>query len=253
MKKKKIVKTVPAILGTILLVDDDPILRSEFVEYFSEYKILEAASGEEALKWLSKANSIDLVILDYRMSGMTGLDVLKKIREKDKDIGVIIFTGYGSKEVVVDALRNQVNDFIEKPMDVEQVRKAIEKIMNKKLGCPEIGEADVKEKMEAVKQFVRRNVFKKVYLKDAADCVGLSPKYLSRVFEKKIGEGFNEYKCRVKIEKSKELLLTTGQTVAQVSYKIAYENTESFIRTFKKLVKMTPSEFRRKNREHGKK
>ena len=253
MKKKKPETDRSTSPGTILLVDDDAILRSEFVEYFSEYRIIEAASGEEALKAVSKAHSIDLVILDYRMPGLNGLEVLKKIREKDKDIGVIILTGYGSKEVVVEALRSRVNDFIEKPMNLDQTREAIEKVMNKKLGCPDITDTDIKGKIDAVKRFIDRNIYKKVSLKDAADSVGLSPKYLSRVFEEVTGEGFVTFKLRQKTGKAKELLAGTGQTVDQISYKMGYENTESFIRSFKKLIKKTPSEFRRKAKEHGKK
>jgi two-component system, response regulator YesN len=96
-----------------------------------------------------------------------------------------------------------------------------------------------------VKKFIERNCYKKTTLADAANAVFLSPKYLSRVFKECAGCGFTDYRLGIKINKAKELLRTGGYNVDQVSEKLGYENTESFIRQFKKICKKTPAEFRK--------
>ncbi|OGF48688.1 MAG: hypothetical protein A2231_00910 [Candidatus Firestonebacteria bacterium RIFOXYA2_FULL_40_8] len=232
--------------NTILLVDDDNILRSEFIDCFEEYNIIEAVNGESALSILKKPNQIDLVILDVRMPGRSGLEILKCIREMDKDVKIIIFTGYGSKDTVLSAFRDKADDFIEKPLDVDSTREVIEKVLSTKKGLPESDGMDLKDKMEKVKVFIERNYLKKVTLKDASNVVGLSPKYLSRMFREKINMGFNDYKLRLKINKSKEFLKKTGYNVDQIAYKLGYENSESFIRQFKKITGFTPTEYRKR-------
>jgi YesN/AraC family two-component response regulator len=81
-----------------------------------------------------------------------------------------------------------------------------------------------------------------------ANSVCLSPKYLSRFFKQETGENFNQYRLRVKVEKAKEFLKNTSNTIEQISDKMGYQNIESFIRVFKKFTNHTPTTYRRNNR-----
>ena len=230
----------------VLIVDDDSIFRSEFKDCFQEYGIAEASSGEEALKILKRPHEIDLVILDVRMSGMNGIEVLTKIRKLVPHIRIVMLTAYGSKDVAVEALRGQADDYIEKPLDIDSTRQVIEKFLGTKRGQPDSQDIDKQEKVERIKAFLQRNTLKKVTLKDAAEVVFWSPKYLSRIFRELTGEGFNEYKAKLKLEEAKNFLAKTGHTVGQISDKLGYQNPESFIRQFKKITKRTPTEYRLK-------
>jgi len=248
-QKKTLTGTVKAeypIPGRILLVDDHAAFRSEFRACFEEYQIIEACNGEEALEILQKPNRIDLVILDVNMPGINGIQVLEKIHKTTSDIGIIIQTGYGSKEVVLKALRGKANDYIEKPLNTDATRKAIEKILETRRGLPDIDICSRKDKIERVKRFVERNCFKKISLKDATGVVHISPKYLSRIFRQETGMAFHDYVLGLKMEKAKELLETTSLNVDQISYKLGYANSESFTRQFKKRTRFTPSGYRRK-------
>jgi len=117
--------------GRILLVDDHAAFRSEFMECFSEYDIIEACSGEESLEILKKPNKIDLIFLDVNMPGMNGIQVLEKIRSTNSDVGIIIQTGYGSKEVFLNTLREKVDDYIEKPINIKTTKEIIERILSR--------------------------------------------------------------------------------------------------------------------------
>jgi len=239
--------------NTILLVDDDKEFREEFRECFDNFNILEAEDGKTCLDIIRKPNEVDLVVLDVKMPGLNGIEVLKEIKSIDPGIGIIIMTGYGSKDVVVQALRNQSDDYMEKPMDIDGMRKMIEKVLDSKHaeGSPETG--SIKSKIEKVKRFVERNAGKKITLQDAAALIYTSPKYLSRVFKQHAGVEFKQFVLGLKIEKAKALLNKTDLSIGQISYKLGYQNTESFIRIFKSFTAKTPSEFRNKPKKGKKK
>lgn len=230
----------------ILLVDDDREFREEFRDYLEDYEVIEACNGEEALKLLKKPNVIDLVILDVMMPGLHGTEVLKEMRNIDPDLGIIILTGYSSEGVAIEALKGHADDYIQKPLDIDRAKEIIERLLETKKEEADIDITGIKGKIERVKRFAQRNYHKKVCLKDAAQAVYLSPKYLSRVFKQSTGKSFSEYKLKIKIEKAKELLGKTGYNVNQVAEKLGYKNVESFIRLFKKLAKYTPTEYRKK-------
>lgn len=247
MKKAETRKNPPR-QEKILLVDDDAVFREEFVDCFGGYGFIQAADGNEALQILKKPNEIDLVVMDVRMPGIDGLSLLEKINQIAPGVGTIIITGYSSKEVVLRALRGKADDFLEKPFDIEKARAVIEKVLNVKKDGYRSEAADVAGKMEHVKRFLVRNLSRKVSLKDAADVVFLSPKYLSRIFREHEGTGFNDYKLGLKMGEAKKLLTQTAYNVDQISDKLGYQNTESFIRQFKKMTGRTPSGYRKKTR-----
>ncbi len=108
---------------SILLVDDEqPILKSlgSYLEKNS-FHVQPASSGEAALAELHSATLFDLVITDLVMPGMSGLELLQKIRKSHYETGVFILTGHGNMDLVIDALHAGVDDFILKPCDVEQL------------------------------------------------------------------------------------------------------------------------------------
>lgn len=239
-------------LNNILLVDDDKDFREEFKDSFAEYNVIEASNGKEALKVLNKPNDIDLVILDVMLPDVSGTEILKKIKEMSLDINIIILTGYSSKDIAIESLRGHADEYIEKPFDIFKAKKIIAKLLYSKKEIEDQKAGDSEGKIERVKRFVERNSHKRICLKDVAQAVCLSPKYLSRVFKQIMGMGFTEYRLKVKINAAKDLLGKTGYNIDQVADKIGYQNTESFIRQFKKIIHCTPTEYRRKNRPKGK-
>jgi len=233
----------------ILLVDDDKEFREEFCDCMEGFSVIEAANGAEALSLLKAPNEVDLVLLDVMMPGLRGTKVLQEMKKIDPELGIIILTGYSSKDVAVEALKGRADDYIEKPVDINKLKRTIEKVMTDKgIGGASFTQ-DLKGKIERVKRFAEKNYDKKVGLEDAAELVALSPKYLSRVFKQDTGLGFSEYRLKIKIRKAKELLETTPLSIDQISDELAYQNLESFIRIFKQLAGLTPTEYRQKNRK----
>lgn len=233
----------------ILVVDDDADFRGELKDFLEGYDIIEASDGVEAINSLAHANEIALVILDVNLPGVIGTEVLRQIKKTDPNLGIIILTGYSSKDVAIDALKGHADDYIEKPVDMDKLKEVIEKVLSVKRGESDISVCDLKGKVEKIKQFIEKNWHRKTCLKDAAGVVCLSPKYLSRIFKQSTGKNFSRYKLTIKVEKAKYLLAKTGYNVNQVSDKLGYENAESFIRQFKKIAGCTPTSYRRKKRK----
>jgi two-component system, response regulator YesN len=230
--------------NTILLVDDDKEFREEFSDYFDQYTIIQAGHALEALDILKKPNLIDLVLLDVMMPGPKGTEVIADIRRINPEMPIVILTGFGSKEIVIQSLKGKVNDYIEKPLHLEKTKDIIDKLLEAKQEANQPVYHGNQAKVEKVKQFIERNCFKKITLQDAAAHVFLSPKYLSRIFESIEGSGFNDFKLKIKIGKAKELLEDTDLNIFQISSKLGYQNVESFTMIFKKNTGITPKKYR---------
>jgi len=102
----------------ILIVDDEPfnldVLEQELTDL--GYAVERASDGAQALSELDKLPP-ELVLLDYLMPGMNGIEVLHAIRKTHKDLPVVIVTAHGSIELAVEAIKAGADDFITKPFD----------------------------------------------------------------------------------------------------------------------------------------
>jgi DNA-binding response OmpR family regulator len=116
----------------LLIVDDETNIRMTLKQCFSsdEYELDIAVNGDEALAKL-KANQYDLALLDIRMPGLTGMEVLEKVREESIDVDVIMMTAYGSVEKAVEAMKLGAVDFIGKPFTPAQIREIVENVLSR--------------------------------------------------------------------------------------------------------------------------
>lgn len=102
----------------ILVVDDEENLRRVVSQVLIDdgHRVTTADSGERALELILK-RPFNLVITDIRMSGMTGMELLKKIRKENSDIEVVIITSYGSLDTAIQAMRDGAYDYLTKPFE----------------------------------------------------------------------------------------------------------------------------------------
>ncbi|HBG46172.1 MAG TPA: hypothetical protein DDW94_04190 [Deltaproteobacteria bacterium] len=116
----------------ILITDDDLDLRELLTEAIRNwgYEVSLARDGEEALKKL-RMDHFHMVITDLMMPGMDGLALLQRIRELDKDILVIIITGYATIETAVKAIENGAHDYIAKPFRLDELMVVIKNACEK--------------------------------------------------------------------------------------------------------------------------
>jgi DNA-binding response OmpR family regulator len=117
----------------ILLVDDDPyILEGIGADLESQgFHVTKTDRGDRALQLL-KENHFDLVITDLVMEDTDGLQVLKRVKELNTDIMVIILTGYGDMKSAIEALRQQADDYLLKPCESEEMFYRVNRCLEKR-------------------------------------------------------------------------------------------------------------------------
>src|SRR5258706_10154264 len=107
---------------TLLVVDDERSLRFTIGEWARDlgFTPLEAATGAEALERL-REQAVDVVLLDLRLTNEDGMEVLKRLREDDPTLPVVMLTGHGGVEHAVQAIKLGAYDFMQKPPDLDHL------------------------------------------------------------------------------------------------------------------------------------
>ena len=126
-------------LHTILVVDDDKSVIDSFDVMLSDnYNIVSANTGEDALD-LIQEQSVDLILLDIRLPGIDGMEVLKQIKELDPQIEIIMITAVKTVKNAVQAIKLGACDYIVKPFDIHEVKHVISKTLRKRQLEREVG------------------------------------------------------------------------------------------------------------------
>jgi len=119
--------------ASVLVVEDNESLRRGIVSALRDTGLdaREAASGESALALLRDPAALpfDVVLSDLRLPGADGLEVLRAARERDPHTSVVLLTAYGSIETAVEAMREGAFDFVQKPLDLEQIELRVAKAL----------------------------------------------------------------------------------------------------------------------------
>jgi len=115
----------------ILIVDDEFVIRELCQKALKGYNVFQAGTCGDALRMYEK-ESIDLVLTDVMMPGGTGLDLLRKVKQADPTAVVIIMTGFVEKDVILGALKEDADDFLDKPLNLLQLKTVVEKALAKK-------------------------------------------------------------------------------------------------------------------------
>ncbi len=123
---------VPLIPATVLVIDDDPENRAFLHKALKRQgaHVLEAAGGEEGLRLLTEGAPA-LVLLDVRMSGISGLELLPRVRAANPETVMVIMTAFGSEETAAEAVRRGADDYIAKPIDLKRLRELVERNLEK--------------------------------------------------------------------------------------------------------------------------
>src|SRR5437868_9109597 len=113
-------------MSKLLLIDDEADVQYSFQRIFNspEIELTTASSGEEGLKIIPKLKP-DLVVMDVRMGGITGLETLRRIRQIDSRLLVILMTAYGTTQTAIEAMKLGAYDYLLKPFDVPKLKEIV--------------------------------------------------------------------------------------------------------------------------------
>lgn len=147
-QKTELALSQDKVVKNILIVDDEAIIRDLCIRALKGYQVQEARNGEEALAVFDKGG-IDVILTDVMMPGMDGIELLRRLKEKEPTIVVIVMTGLAEKDVILSALKADADDFISKPVNLLQLKTAVDKALVKKALKEEIASLRSLDRMKS--------------------------------------------------------------------------------------------------------
>ncbi|NOU97035.1 response regulator [Paenibacillus sp. LMG 31456] len=248
-----------------IVIDDEAWIREGLAEHLDWQQLgIELCGafgdGSQALAYVLQTE-VHLILSDIRMPNMTGLELIATLREHAAQkpelnrIKVVFLSGYGEFSYAQEALRYGAVDYLLKPAETEEIERALfraKALWLKDSAKPKParkhdGETEVEPVSYIIKKalnIINRRYMEELQLAQVAEEVFVTPNYLSRLFKQKTGQSFSEYISNLRLEKSKELLITTSMKVYQIGETVCYPNPRYFNEWFQKSTGYTPSEYR---------
>ena len=234
---------------TVLIVDDEAIERKAIRMTLESSHLplsltYEASSGREMLETV-KNHSIDIIILDINMPGLSGLQALEMLRAEGKDTKVIISTAYDEFNFAVKALQSGAVDFLVKPVEdetlIESVKKSMERLDEEKAKEEKLsriedylkvnsssidlgGEEGYPETVRQICSYIEANYDKRIGLDEIARDCSYSKFHLARLFKSVMNMTVIDYLTKIRMEKAKELLAITRDSVKVIAFRTGYSD-----------------------------
>ncbi|MGN0630698.1 MAG: response regulator [Ruminococcus sp.] len=237
----------------VLLVDDEIMIREGFKRLFNweahDCEVVgEAADGMEALNRIDSLHP-DIVIMDINIPIMSGLKVIQLSRIKHPSTAFIIVSGYDDFSYCQQAIRMQITDYILKPVNYEEFGSCIDnlRISMFKENLTSSDDEGEEEQRPIVKitRYLQEHMEDDISLSTLAERFYLNPQYISQLFRNEIGVGFLVYLTSIRMEKAKQLLVSTSLTITEIADRVGYGDYRVFTKVFKKSEGITPSQYRR--------
>ena len=234
----------------LIIIDAEKKILDGVAEIFPWNQIGFEVTGKftcasEALAFLEK-NPADVVMTDIRMPDMDGLELVKRLKSCP-DLQVVILSSYAAYSYMRQALLLDVADYLLKPVNYNGLLSCYEKIrarLDERNVVPAEETGTYYEKIIGkVDEFLREN-YQKASLNKAADLVGISSGYLSRIYKDCKGTGFMETLSRIRMERAGELLKNPAYKSYEIASLVGYDNPKSFTRAFKAYYQVTPRDYR---------
>jgi len=244
--------------GRLLITDDEKWICESLNLLFSRkgLEVSTALTGQEALDFL-KAQTADLVILDFNLPDMDGLDVLAGIKKINPDIPVIFMTGYGSETISIKAFKLGISDYFIKPFDPKALVERVIEIIGERgeiaanlaaeLTLPFTINDEIEDSTgigKAVK-YLKDNYTSRISLEEVANVAGVSRYHFTRLFKKVMGISFTYYLNYLRVKKAEEALSCPDANISEVAFSVGFNSLRQFERAFKGSMGQTAAEYRK--------
>lgn len=209
-----------------------------------------ACDGEEGAELIRNLRP-QILFTDIRMPGRDGLSMVAGLRSEFPDMQVAILTGYRDFAFAQEAIRLGVARFLLKPSKMDEIREALQVMVERldRKAPEEETEAEQKETaggfiVNQAMSYMEQHYQEKLTLQAVADCCYVSQWHLSKLLNRYAGKSFYDILNAIRITKAKELLADPRLKIGEISELVGYADTAHFARTFKKFAGMSANEYR---------
>lgn len=251
-----------------IVVEDEKNIRQRLVSHFpwEEFQVEivgEAENGIEAIKLIEKYHP-HLIFTDIKMPEMDGLELAKEIHLRFPNIITILVSAYNEFNYAQKAIEYNVKGYLLKPILKKEFIQLMTKIYsnlqktdllieNKDLEDKTLGtkntentrSKDLNQYIYFAKNYVNEHYAKPISLKNICSELYISESYFSSLFSQETGVGFANYVNEVRIEKSKELLKYSNDSLKVIALKVGFSSPSYFNKVFKSITGMSPLEFKK--------
>ncbi|MBR1523103.1 MAG: response regulator [Lachnospiraceae bacterium] len=239
----------------VLLADDEYMLRQSLKRRITEADksfrvVLECGEGKSALAALEDGN-IQVVFTDIRMPEMDGLELAREIHERYPDILTVILTGYADFKYAQEAIRQEVFDYLLKPVSEEDLMTVLEKLslrLQQKYELPDeegLPGNSAEDMVQQTERYIKEHFREDIDFGNIAEDFGISSAYLSKIFTRFTGESPVRYLTAIRMKEAKQLLAMTDEPIAKVGELSGYPDQFYFSRIFRKEVGENPTKYRK--------
>ena len=267
----------------VLLVDDEQIERMALAKKIDRYygdkvDIYHAVNGREAVAMCGEQKN-DIVIMDISMPEMNGVMAAKYIRKMDDECSIIFLSAYDDFEYARNAIKVRALDYLLKPCDMNDLLAVMDTALqkldkenafngnsisgkeqnketqidgsnynnvreNRPKRTDNVRNSDEQTTIKYLKEYVENNYIYDISMQEAAEEMGYSDAYFSKLFKQYFNQNFTAYLTEYRIKKAKELLSNTNHSIKDISRMVGYTDSNYFSKIFKRLVGEIPSKYR---------
>ena len=215
--------------------------------------VLEAKNGREAVR-LCEQEGPQLLLLDIELPGFSGLEAARQIRAQGSNCAIVFLSAYDNFSYAREAIGLRAQNYLLKPYAEEELLLTVEEsirlygqVQPVRSGLTPQGEhesARLGYIRERIEECIHGSYHTNLSLQKVAQAMNYSDTHFCRLFKQCFKVNFSTYLTAFRMERAKERLAGTMDTVKEVGAACGYADTSYFIRVFKRLTGMTPSEYR---------
>jgi YesN/AraC family two-component response regulator len=226
----------------VLIVDDDrSALEAMEAALYREFRVLPAPDIPTANAVLDRGG-VDLVVLDVMLGEESGLDFLARLREKS-DVPVLLISGYGTKDIVIQGLRERASDYLDKPFSSTQL---LDRARNLIAQGPRPNHVS-----DRIRHFIDQNYMSGWTMDRLAKALNLSVRTMRQIFRQHYRQSAMDFLREVRIARARDLLATTDLPIQKVASEVGYRDPHYFGRVFRQHIGKSPRDFRTESRHES--
>jgi YesN/AraC family two-component response regulator len=253
----------------VILIDDELVAvnalknRVEWKKYDID-EVYVARSMKQAQE-LFRHEAIDIMLCDIEMPNGSGLELFEWVKAFYPSVECIYVSCHPDYQYIRQAMKLGSFDYILKPVDYKELnilmKQIIVRISQKDRKSKHLENKENSEHVEtqdvltgtdetvlAIRAYIRDHIDQDININEIAEFVHLNPNYIMRLFKSKTEKSIIEYITDLRIDKAKELLLRSSDSIQHVAQQVGYSNYSYFTRLFKKRMKMTPNDYRKNSK-----